>query len=51
MLYGDSSKCRGIKIVSGVSNYHTDKFVAGNNHLITYLGQGILFLASHSVVV
>jgi hypothetical protein len=28
-------------------NYHTDKLVPGNNHWITYLGDGILFF-SHS---
>jgi hypothetical protein len=51
-LLQDSSKCRGIKIVCGIiHNYHTDnKVVTGNNHLITYLGQGILF-SSHSVEV
>jgi hypothetical protein len=48
-LLGDSSKYRGIIIVSGIlHNYHTDKLVTGINHLITYLGQGILF-SSHSV--
>jgi hypothetical protein len=45
VLYGgDSSKFKGINIVSGmIHNYQTDKLVTGNNHLITYLGQGILF--------
>jgi hypothetical protein len=50
-LLGDCSKRRGIKIVSGIiPNYHTDKMVSGNNNLITYLGQGVLF-SSHSVEV
>jgi hypothetical protein len=51
VLFGDSSKCRGIKMDSGIiHNYRTDKLVTGNNHLITYLGQGILF-SYHSVEV
>jgi hypothetical protein len=52
VLYGDSSKFKGIKIVSVIiRNHHTDKLVTGDkNHLITYLGQGILF-SSHSVEV
>jgi hypothetical protein len=38
-------------MVNGIiQNYHMDKLVTGNQDLITYLGQGILF-ASHSVVV
>jgi hypothetical protein len=46
VFYRDISKCRGIKIVSGIiHNYHTDKLVTGNKHLITYLGQGILFFS------
>jgi hypothetical protein len=50
-LYGESSKCRVFRIVSGIiCNYHTDKLVTGNNHLIIYSGQGILF-SSHSVQV
>jgi hypothetical protein len=50
-LYGDSSKCRGNKIVRGIiHNYHTDKLVTGNKHLIIYFGQGVLF-SSHSVEV
>jgi hypothetical protein len=48
-LLGDSSKCRGIKIVSGIiHNSYTDKLVAVNNLLITYLGQGNVF-TFHSV--
>jgi hypothetical protein len=51
LTYGDSYKCIYIKIVSGIiHNYHMDKLVTGNNHLITYLGQYILF-SSHSVEV
>jgi hypothetical protein len=52
-LLGDCYKYRSIKTVSGIiHNYHKDKLVTarGNNHLITYLGQGILF-SSHSVEV
>jgi hypothetical protein len=50
-LFGDSSKCRGFKIVSGtIHNYHMDKLVTGNKHLIAYSGQGILF-SSHTVEV
>jgi hypothetical protein len=49
ILYGESSKCIYFKSVSGIIlNYHPDKLVAGNNHLITYLGQRILF-STHSV--
>jgi hypothetical protein len=48
-LLGDIYNCRGFKIVSGIiHNYHRDKYVTWNKHLITYLGQGIIF-ASHSV--
>jgi hypothetical protein len=52
ILSGDSSKCRGIKLVSGIiHNYHMKTLVTGNNHLITYaVGQGIS-LSSHSVEV
>jgi hypothetical protein len=51
ILDGDSSNCIYIKIVSGtIRNYHRAKLVTGNNHLITYLGQGILS-SSHSVEV
>jgi hypothetical protein len=47
--YTESSKCIYIKVVSGlIHNYHINKVVIGNNHLVTYLGQGILF-SSHSV--
>jgi hypothetical protein len=50
-ILGDSSKCRGIKAVRGIIiHYHTDKLATGNNHLITYLGQDILF-SSHSMEV
>jgi hypothetical protein len=48
VLWGDSSKCGGFKTVRVVfRTYHTDKLVAGNKHLVTYSGQGILF-PSHS---
>jgi hypothetical protein len=47
-LLGDSSKkCRDIQIISVIiRNYHTEKLVTGNNHLITDSGQGFfpLFL-------
>jgi hypothetical protein len=44
ILDGDSSKCVYLKNVSGIiPNYHTNKLVTGNNHLITYLGQGNVF--------
>jgi hypothetical protein len=34
-LYGNSSKRRGINIVSDILGYyHKDKLVTGNNHLI-----------------
>jgi hypothetical protein len=34
-LLGDSSKFRGFKIVSGIiHNFHTDKLVTENNHLM-----------------
>jgi hypothetical protein len=51
ILYGDSAKCIYIKLVSGIiHNYHTNKYVTGTNHLITYSGQVILFY-SHLVKV
>jgi hypothetical protein len=45
VLHEDSSKCRGIKIVTDIiHNHHTEKLVVrGNNHLIKYPGQGIVF--------
>jgi hypothetical protein len=51
ILYGDSSTCRGIKVVSGIiCNYYTNKLFTENIHLITYSGQGVL-VTSHSVEV
>jgi hypothetical protein len=37
LLYGDSSKCRGIIIVRSIlRNYHTDKLVTVNKLYVTY---------------
>jgi hypothetical protein len=43
-LYGDSSKYIYIKMVGGIiHNYHVDKLITGDNNVITYLGQVILY--------
>jgi hypothetical protein len=47
ILYGYSSKCIYIKIISGIiPKYHTDKLVTENNKRITYSGHGILFASN-----
>jgi hypothetical protein len=43
VLWGNNSKCRGFIIVrSNLRNYHTNKLVIDNKHLVTYWWHGSL---------